>query len=338
MHVWQSLIRKPVGAPGTAHIFFRNMLVQSEHPCKRSFHKLALPSMILRLLQVRKASNAAIRVVLGSCCQLDTMGRVRLLSLGIFASCTSVEAFVVFSPCSLQDTWSHGGNWLSSTRRSGGSCTSATGTTATAQRFATQEAGQGHHVHIRRPALRHSTPKLSMSTPDASAPSSPPSAEAVPAATGPETIVKPGSKITNEWELDVYSRPVIGADGKKLWELLICDSTGNLRHVSPIPSNMVNSREVRKTIETVIDSAPGGSKPTVIRFFRNAMFNMIDIALRDVEIAVKPCRTTYAMYQWLEERERDVYPNMTGYKATMKQPAFMDIRVSHSSGVVQSRA
>ncbi|CAM9498434.1 unnamed protein product [Laminaria digitata] len=165
-----------------------------------------------------------------------------------------------------------------------------------------------------------------MSTPDAATPSSPPPAEATPAAPGPSTTLKPGAKVSNEWELDVYSRPVVGADGKKLWELLICDSTGNMRHVSPIPSNMVNSREVRKTIEGVIEAAPGSSKPTVIRFFRNAMFNMIDIALKEVEVAVKPCRTTYAMYQWLEERERDVYPNMPGYKATMKQPAFFDIR------------
>lgn len=167
-----------------------------------------------------------------------------------------------------------------------------------------------------------------MSTPEAATPSSPPPAEATPTVPGPATTLKPGAKISNEWELDVYSRPVVGADGKKLWELLICDSTGSMRHVSPIPSNMVNSREVRKTIEGVIEAAPGGSKPTVIRFFRNAMFNMIDIALKEVEVAVKPCRTTYAMYQWLEERERDVYPNMPGYKSTMKQPAFFDIRVS----------
>lgn len=177
-----------------------------------------------------------------------------------------------------------------------------------------------------------------MSAPDAAATPSPPpppppatgeapAAAAVPAVPGPETTVEPGARISNEWELDVYSRPVVGADGKKLWELLICDSTGNFRHVSPIPSNMVNSREVRKTIEGVIEAAPGGSKPTVIRFFRNAMFNMIDIALKEVEVAVKPCRTTYAMYQWLEERERDVYPSMAGFKPTMKQPAFFDIRV-----------
>lgn len=144
----------------------------------------------------------------------------------------------------------------------------------------------------------------------------------------PESIVKPGTKISDEWELDVYSRPVVGEDGKKLWELLLCDSTGSFRHVSPIPSNMVNSREVRKTVEAVIETAPGGSRPSVIRFFRNAMFNMIDIALREVDVAVRPCRTTYAMYQWLEERERDVYPNMPGFRPNMKQTSLLDIRVS----------
>lgn len=173
-----------------------------------------------------------------------------------------------------------------------------------------------------------------MSSPEAAAAASsvsPPSSEsssiapAVPAE--PQTIISPGAKISDEWELDVYSRPVLGADGKKLWELLICDSTGSFRYVAPIPSNMVNSREVRKIIESVIDSAPGGSRPTVIRFFRSAMRNMMEIALKEVEVAVKPCRTTYAMYQWLEERERDVYPNMPGFKPTMKQASFFDIRV-----------
>ena len=33
------------------------------------------------------------------------------------------------------------------------------------------------------------------------------------------------------WELDFYSRPVQGPDGKKLWELLVTDDTGSFRHV-----------------------------------------------------------------------------------------------------------
>lgn len=174
---------------------------------------------------------------------------------------------------------------------------------------------------------------LSMSSPEAEASASLSSTPIEPAPTTPVvsasgTVVRPGVKISNEWELDVYSRPVVSPEGKKLWELLICDSTGNFRHVSPIPSNMVNSREVRKIIQGVIEEAPESSRPKVVRFFRNAMFNMIDIALREVEVAVRPCRTTYAMYQWLEEREREVYPKMQGFKANMKQASVLDIRVS----------
>lgn len=58
-------------------------------------------------------------------------------------------------------------------------------------------------------------------------------------------------RLMREWELDCYSRPVTGDDGKKLWELLICDSLGQQRVVERLPSNMVNSRELRKLVEKV---------------------------------------------------------------------------------------
>ena len=131
-----------------------------------------------------------------------------------------------------------------------------------------------------------------------------------------------------EWELDFYSRPVQGADGKKLWELLVTDSEGSFRHVevaaarrtlptdalacthdSPlraptvcqphshlphattnlhkpraymyakqaVPSNCVNSRELRTRVERLLDAAE--ARPTTIRFFRSQMKNMITIAL-----------------------------------------------------------
>lgn len=68
-------------------------------------------------------------------------------------------------------------------------------------------------------------------------------------ATSRQDTVK--ERLAMEWELDCYSRPVIGEDGKKLWELLICDSLGNFRAVETMPSNMVNSRELRKLVEKV---------------------------------------------------------------------------------------
>jgi len=42
------------------------------------------------------------------------------------------------------------------------------------------------------------------------------------------------------------------------------------------------------------------------------MFNMINIALSEVDVIAKPSRATYALAQWIEERNRDIYPNMEG--------------------------
>jgi len=41
---------------------------------------------------------------------------------------------------------------------------------------------------------------------------------------------------TTDWELDCYSRPVM-IDGKKLWEVLITDSSGSFRLCETLPSS-----------------------------------------------------------------------------------------------------
>lgn len=46
----------------------------------------------------------------------------------------------------------------------------------------------------------------------------------------------PKAKPSDEWELDCYSRPVM-VGGKKLWEVLITDSTGSFRLCETLPSN-----------------------------------------------------------------------------------------------------
>lgn len=131
---------------------------------------------------------------------------------------------------------------------------------------------------------------------------------------------------TADWELDCYSRPVV-VEGKKLWEVLITDSEGKMRICEPLPSNRVNSRELRAVIEKAIEEAD--VKPGTIRFFRGAMFNMINIALSEIEVTARPSRATYALAQWLEERNREVYPKMEGYRANMAGggvASFLDIR------------
>jgi len=125
-----------------------------------------------------------------------------------------------------------------------------------------------------------------------------------------------------EWELDCFSRPVVGEDGKKLWELLVCDRTGDYRQSVALPASKVNSRELRRVVEDLIDEAE--VRPTTIRFFRKQMFNMINIALQDLSgagttIKVKPSRSTYALIDWIAERESDVYPTMAGYQPTLRE-------------------
>eukprot|EP00548_Thalassiothrix_antarctica_P005576 CAMPEP_0194134254 /NCGR_PEP_ID=MMETSP0152-20130528/4334_1 /TAXON_ID=1049557 /ORGANISM="Thalassiothrix antarctica, Strain L6-D1" /LENGTH=322 /DNA_ID=CAMNT_0038829895 /DNA_START=203 /DNA_END=1171 /DNA_ORIENTATION=+ len=133
---------------------------------------------------------------------------------------------------------------------------------------------------------------------------------------------------STDWELDCYSRPVV-VDGKKLWEILLIDSTESFRYVKTLPSNQVNSKELRRVIESVIDSVE--TKPDTIRFFRGAMFNMINIALSDVSVVAKPSRCTFALSSWLEQRHAIVYPAMEGYRGSMREKGqratFLDIRV-----------
>lgn len=141
-------------------------------------------------------------------------------------------------------------------------------------------------------------------------------------------IAKSSGNISSDWELDCYSRPVL-VDGKKLWEVLITDSTGTLRICESLPSNRVNSRELRRVVEDAMENSD--VKPSTIRFFRGAMFNMINIALSEIEVVARPSRCTFALASWLEERNRDVYPQMTGYKPSMANPdglgsAFLDVR------------
>ena len=140
------------------------------------------------------------------------------------------------------------------------------------------------------------------------------------------TILKP-DEATDEWELDCYSRPVV-VGGKKLWEVLITDSAGSFRYRKELPSSSVNSKTLRQVVDDLMEEVD--VKPNIIRFFRGAMFNMINIALSELPVTSKPSRCTFALAQWLEERHKDVYPKMEGYNRNMVQsmnaPSFLDVR------------
>lgn len=77
-----------------------------------------------------------------------------------------------------------------------------------------------------------------------------------------------------------------------------------LRICQILPSNRVNPRELQKVIENEIENAE--VKTNMIRVFRRSMFNMVTIALSEInDISVIPSRCTSSLLQWIEERNRE---------------------------------
>jgi len=198
--------------------------------------------------------------------------------------------------------------------------------------FAAPRIGGGLSLSATTAPLRYNFKKSSLSS------SSSPSTDdnAISATTGDDDDLNSidWDAVTDQWELDCYSRPVLVDGRKKLWEILVSDSSGTLRVRRALPSNKVNSREVRRAIEEIIDAAE--VKPSVVRFFRGAMFNMINIALAEVDVEARPSRCTFALAAWIEERNRSVYPAMGGYQPSMANSGgiggiggtFLDIRTA----------
>lgn len=70
-----------------------------------------------------------------------------------------------------------------------------------------------------------------------------------------------------EWELDFCSRPMLDGRGKKLWELVVCDSRRQLQFTRFFPNNVINSVTLRDTLLYIMDTLEV-PKPEKIRFFR----------------------------------------------------------------------
>lgn len=121
------------------------------------------------------------------------------------------------------------------------------------------------------------------------------------------------------WELDFYSRPLLDDNGKKLWEVLICEAPQTItpteaepfRYSQLCPNTSVNSIVLREAIETAI--AQAGNSPKKIRFFRRQMNNMISKACEDAGITAAPSRRTYRLEQWLDDRLANYYPHQDNY-------------------------
>ena len=141
-----------------------------------------------------------------------------------------------------------------------------------------------------------------------------------------------------DWELDYYSRPILEADGKKRWELLICstpevsagdDGTSHqFRWVQTCPATSVNSIWLKEALEQALCAAEdqGFAPPRRLRCWRASMRTMVQRAAEGLGMELVSSRRTYALVNWLQERQRSVYPQEPGYMAGPLAPPPQPLR------------
>ncbi|MBD2177457.1 Tab2/Atab2 family RNA-binding protein [Pseudanabaena sp. FACHB-1998] len=120
------------------------------------------------------------------------------------------------------------------------------------------------------------------------------------------------------WELDFYSRPLLDANNKKVWELLICDRDRQFEWVRECPPNEVNSEWLAKQLTECV--ATTGETPIKIRFFRPSMTNIIIRGCTLAGITGQASRRVFTMSSWLAERMASIYPNREGFQAVDPNP------------------
>lgn len=137
-----------------------------------------------------------------------------------------------------------------------------------------------------------------------------------------------------DWELDYYSRPILEPDGKKRWELLICSTPlpgqeqRSFRRVVSCPAGSVNSIWLREALQGALAEAHGEgfAPPRRLRCWRASMRTMVQRAAEGLGLELVPSRRTYALVEWLQQREREVYPAEEGYMAGPLAPPPTPIR------------
>jgi len=140
-----------------------------------------------------------------------------------------------------------------------------------------------------------------------------------------------------DWELDYYSRPVLEADGRKRWDLLICSTPApsgsapavpTFQWVRSCPATSVNSLWLREAIEAALVEAEqqGFGRPRRLRCWRGSMRTMVQRASEALQLELVPSRRCYALVEWLQQRQVDVYPAEPGFMVGPLAPPAPAIR------------
>ncbi|KAL8161759.1 hypothetical protein V2J09_013248 [Rumex salicifolius] len=126
-----------------------------------------------------------------------------------------------------------------------------------------------------------------------------------------------------EWELDFCSRPILDIRGKKLWELVVCDTTLSLQYTKYFPNNVINSITLKNAIVSICDEL-GIPLPEKIRYFRSQMQTIITRACSELGIKTIPSKRCLSLLLWLEERYETIYQRHPGFQKGAKPLMALD--------------
>jgi hypothetical protein len=132
--------------------------------------------------------------------------------------------------------------------------------------------------------------------------------------------------MTEVWEIDFYSRPILDEQGKKLWEVLICNTDRTFEFARYCAGSEANARWLQTALGEAIAlwqsqfKLGDVAKPEKIRFFRRPMTAILTRACEGIGIPAQQSRRAYAMVQWLSERSQTAYPEHPGYQPNMTPP------------------
>lgn len=132
--------------------------------------------------------------------------------------------------------------------------------------------------------------------------------------------------MTEAWEIDFYSRPILDEQGKKLWEVLVCNGSRTFEFARFCAGAEANARWLQDTLSEAIAAwqarfdLASTAKPEKIRFFRRPMTAILTRACTALEIPAQQSRRTFALVQWLQERSQTVYPKHPGFQPLMPPP------------------
>jgi RNA-binding protein Tab2/Atab2 len=132
--------------------------------------------------------------------------------------------------------------------------------------------------------------------------------------------------MTEIWEIDFYSRPILDEQDKKLWEILVCNADRTFEFAQFCAGSEANARWLQAALTEAISAwqTQEGlgieATPEKIRFFRRPMTAIITRACEGLGIPVQPSRRTFAVIQWLQERTQKVYPTHPGFQPLLSPP------------------